>query len=193
LDTDPGLGRRALISICCRNRKIAMLGKTFALGAGLAALCAATVMAQTEVATGPFTAAQVEEGRKVYFVHCAACHLPTMAGQGDALALAGYQFMAGWKSRTTQDLYNLIHSSMPQNAPNSLDDQSYANVTAYILHENGAKAGPTAFLAAPPLRIDLIANGNAPSDLGQPPEGAPAAPPPGGGRGAAATPAAAGR
>jgi mono/diheme cytochrome c family protein len=136
------------------------------LGAGLAALGAVYALAQTEVATGPFTDAQVEDGRKLYFTRCAACHLPTMAGQGDALPLAGYQFMAGWKSRTTQDLYNLIHSSMPQNAPGSLDDQSTANVTAYILHENGAKAGPTSFLAAPPLRIDLIANGNAPSDLG---------------------------
>jgi mono/diheme cytochrome c family protein len=148
-----------------------MLIKTLVLGTGLAALCAATAMAQTEIATGPFTEAQVVEGRKVYFARCASCHLPTMAGQGDALALAGYQFMAGWKNLTTQDLYKLIRSSMPKDAPGSLDDQASANVTAYILHENGAKAGPTLFLAAPPLRIDLIANGNAPSDLGRPPEG----------------------
>ena len=154
-----------------------MLAKTLALATGLAALCAATAMAQTEIATGPFTDSQVDEGRKVYFARCASCHLPTMAGQGDALALAGYQFMAGWKNLTTQDLYKLIHSSMPKGAPGSLDDQAYANVTAYILHANGAKAGPTAFLLAPPLRIDLIANGVAPSDLGTPPAGAaPASP-----------------
>ncbi len=145
-------------------------GRIFLLGTGLAALCAVHAIAQTEVATGPFTAAQVENGRKVYFARCAGCHLPGMGGQGDALALAGYQFMAGWKSRTTQDLYTLIHSSMPQDAPGSLDDQSAADVTAYILHENGAKTGPTPFREAPPLRIDLIANGIAPSDLGQPPQ-----------------------
>jgi polar amino acid transport system substrate-binding protein len=127
---------------------------------------AAVAVAQTEVATGPFTEAQIEEGRKVYAVHCAACHLPSMVGQGEALPLAGSQFMAGWSNRTTQDLYNLIHSSMPQSAPGSLDDQSYANVTAFILHANGAKAGPTAFLAAPPLRIGLIVNGIAPGDIG---------------------------
>jgi cytochrome c len=131
-----------------------------------AAVCAAHAMAQTELATGPFTAAQMEDGRKVYMARCAACHLPTLRGQGDALALAGSQFMAGWSNRTTQDLYTLIHSSMPQNAPDSLDDQSYANVTAFILHANGAKPGPMAFLAAPPLRISLIANGVAPGDLG---------------------------
>lgn len=141
------------------------LAKQFALGAGFAALCAACAMAQTEVATGPFTGAQVDEGRKVYAARCATCHLPTLAGQGDALPLAGYQFMAGWSNRTTRDLYQLIHSSMPKDAPGSLDDQSYANVTAFILYANGAKAGPTNFLAAPPLRMSLVANGIAPGDL----------------------------
>lgn len=146
-----------------------MLAKILALGAGLAALLSSYAMAQTEIATGPFTEAQVDEGRKVYFAQCASCHLPTMAGQGEAPALAGYPFMAGWRNLSTQDLFKLIRASMPKQAPASLDDQAYANVTAYILHENGAKAGPTAFLAAPPLRIDLIANGNAPPDLGAPP------------------------
>ena len=145
------------------------LAKQLALGAGFAALCAACALAQTEVATGPFTAAQVDEGHKLYMAHCATCHLPTLAGQGDALTLAGYQFMAGWGNRTTQDLYSLIRTSMPKDAPGSLDDQSYANVTAFILHANGAKAGPTMFLQAPPLRIDLIANGIAPGDLNIPP------------------------
>lgn len=149
-----------------------MSGRILILSAGFAAIWAAHAMAQTEVATGPFTAAQVEDGRKVYAVRCAACHLPALEGQGDALPLAGYQFMAGWKNRTTQDLYNLIHSSMPKDAPGSLDDQAYANVTAFILHANGAKVGPTAFLLAPPLRIDLIANGVAPPDLIVTPKGA---------------------
>jgi mono/diheme cytochrome c family protein len=149
------------------------LGKKLGLSAALAILWAAYAVAQTEVATGPFTEAQVEEGRKVYATRCAACHLPSMVGQGEALPLAGSQFMAGWSNRTTQDLYNLIHASMPQDAPGSLDDQAYANVTAFILHANGAKDGPTAFLAAPPLRIGLIANGIAPGDIGMAPATSP--------------------
>src|SRR5438309_6372782 len=80
------------------------VGKKLALGAGLAGLFTVYAMAQTELATGPFTTAQLEEGRKVYMARCAACHLSTLAGQGDALPLAGNQFMAGWSNRTTQDL-----------------------------------------------------------------------------------------
>jgi mono/diheme cytochrome c family protein len=148
------------------------LGKKLGLGAGLAVFWGACAVAQTEVATGPFTEAQIEDGRKVYAARCAACHLPGLAGQGEALPLAGSQFMAGWSNRTTQDLYTLIRASMPKDAPGNLDDRDYANVTAFILHANGAKAGPTAFLAAPPLRIGLIANGISPGDIGT----APAAP-----------------
>jgi mono/diheme cytochrome c family protein len=146
--------------------------KKLGLGAGAAIFWTACAVAQTEVATGPFTEGQVDQGRKVYATRCASCHLPSLIGQGEALPLAGSQFMAGWSNRTTQDLYNLIHASMPKDAPGSLDDQDYANVTAFILHANGAKAGPTAVLAAPPLRIGLIANGIAPGDIGT----APAAP-----------------
>jgi mono/diheme cytochrome c family protein len=146
------------------------LRKKLALGAGLAVLGAAYAMthdalAQTELATGPFTESQIDNGRKIYLARCASCHQANLAGQGDALALAGSQFLAGWGNRTTQDLFKLTQSSMPKNAPGSLDDQSYADVTAFILHANGAKPGPMTFLRAPPLRISLIANGIAPGDL----------------------------
>jgi hypothetical protein len=73
--------------------------------------------------------------------------------------------MAGWSTRTSRDLYDLIHKSMPAGAPNSLDDQTYADLTAFILHANGGKPGPTPFLRAASLPVNLIANGIAPGDL----------------------------
>ena len=144
-----------------------------ALTALLTAVGSADAIAQTELATGPFTTDQVEAGRKAYTKSCAVCHQANLQGKGDALPLAGRRFMAGWQTRTSQDLYTLIQNSMPQGAPNSLDDQTYACVTAFILYANGAKAGPTLFLRAPPLRIGEIANGMAPGDLnlGMPPAG----------------------
>lgn len=138
-----------------RKFQIAGFWNKLAWGAGLAALCAAYAVAQTEVATGPFTAAESEAGQKAFMTRCAACHQANM----------GRQFMAGWSTRTSRDLYDLIHASMPAGAPNSLDDQTYANLTAFILHANGAKPGPTPFLRAASLRINLIANGIAPGDL----------------------------
>jgi mono/diheme cytochrome c family protein len=144
---------------------MACLWNKLVLGIGLSALCAAYAAAQTELATGPFTAAESAAGQKAYMARCASCHQANLAGQGDALPLAGHQFMAGWSTRTSRNLYDLIHASMPKGAPNSLDDQTYANLTAFILHANGGKPGPTPFLRAASLPINLIANGIAPGDL----------------------------
>ena len=147
----------------CRNSVATR--KKLALGVGLAMLGATCALAQTELATGPFTESQIDSGRKIYVKNCASCHQANLAGQGDAFALAGSQFMAGWGNRTTQDLFKLIQSSMPKDAPGSLEDQSAADVTAFILRANGAKPGPMTFLRAPPLRISLIANGIAPGEM----------------------------
>jgi mono/diheme cytochrome c family protein len=138
-----------------RKFPIAGFWNKFALSAALAVLYAGYAVAQTEVATGPFTAAESEAGQKTFMARCAGCHVANM----------GRQFMPGWSTRTSRDLYDLIHASMPAGAPNSLDDQSYANLTAFILHANGAKPGPTPFLRAVSLSIGLIANGIAPGDL----------------------------
>ena len=153
---------------------MASLWNKFVWGIGLTALGAGYALAQTELAPGPFTAAESEAGQKAYMARCASCHQANLSGQGEALPLAGRQFMAGWSTRTSHDLYDLMHKSMPVGAPNSLDDQTYANLTAFILHANGAIPGPTPFLRAASLPMSLITNGIAPGDLNL---SAPAAPP----------------
>ena len=175
--TAPAVSRNSSIKVW-RNRGYAGAAPTvkrkfqitgfwnkLALGIGLATLCAAAAVAQTELATGPFAQAESEAGQKAYMTRCAACHQANLSGQGEALPLAGRQFMAGWSTRTSRDLYDLIHKSMPAGAPNSLDDQTYANLTAFILHANGGKPGPTPFLRAASLPMSLITNGIAPGDL----------------------------
>src|SRR3954471_18605215 len=113
--------------------------KYLVLAAGLLGIGA--VFAQEDLPPAPFTAEQVASGRTAFMASCAACHQANLSGQGDALPLAGRQFIAGWSARTSQDLYNLIRASMPANAPGSLEAQTYASITAYILYANGAKPG----------------------------------------------------
>src|SRR5262245_7901560 len=154
-----GASRNLSIRVWRSRLAFVMNARAWIFGTGLAALCAVHAVAQTELATGPFTAAQSAAGRKAYLTHCASCHQANLSGKGDAYPLAGRQFMAGWANQTSQALYNKIHSSMPTGALGSLEDETYADLTAFILHANGAKPGPTAFLRAPPLPIGLIANG----------------------------------
>ena len=67
---------------------------------------------------GPFTAAQVAAGKAAYEKNCSSCHLPTLAGSGDASALAGTPFMSGWGARNAGQLHSFIQSSMPPTAAN---------------------------------------------------------------------------
>ncbi|HEX3754260.1 MAG TPA: PQQ-binding-like beta-propeller repeat protein [Rhizomicrobium sp.] len=124
-------------------------------------------------APGPFTPAQVEAGRAAFAESCASCHQADLSGGTDALPLAGSGFMSAWKTRSTAQLYKKIHDTMPANAPGSLDDATYADLSAFILHANGAKAGGKAFTPTTDVQIGSIANGTVPADVSHPAETAP--------------------
>src|SRR5579863_3094639 len=134
---------------------LALLGAGALLGGG-------AVQAQTQ---GPFTAAQADAGRAAYAANCMTCHQANMAGEGDALPLAGKTFVAAWGNRSTADLYNTIRTSMPYGNPGSLDAATYANLVAFILSANGAAPGTSAFAPATAVKISTIASGTVPADI----------------------------
>jgi alcohol dehydrogenase (cytochrome c) len=113
---------------------------------------------------GPFTAAQVAAGKAAYEKNCASCHLPTLAGSGDASALSGTPFMASWGARNAGQLHTFIQTSMPPTAANSLGEATYLAITAYILDRNGASGGAQALAANNATTIGMIANGQPSGD-----------------------------
>ena len=130
-----------------------------------------------------YTGAQAAAGRAVYEASCASCHLPDLAGRNEAPALAGGNFMTGWRGKTTRELFEYIKAAMPP-AGTPLGDEQYLNVTAYLLQFNGAPAGAQAFTATTAATVGQIATGQraattAPAAAG-PPAGPrpPAGPPP---------------
>ena len=120
-----------------------------------------------QTGTGPFTAVQANAGRAAYIANCMTCHQANMSGEGDALPLAGKTFMAAWANHTTKDLYDTIRSSMPYGNPGSLDAKSYANLVAFILQSNGAKAGNDVFIPSTAVKIGTVASGAVPADIAQ--------------------------
>jgi mono/diheme cytochrome c family protein len=90
---------------------------------------------------GIYSSAQAERGFKVYFSTCAQCHGPDMAGVDSAPALTGGKFAATWNGVTLGDMVERIRVSMPQNDPGTLSRADVADVTAYILQQNGFPAG----------------------------------------------------
>jgi mono/diheme cytochrome c family protein len=134
---------------------LALLAAGAALGGGV-------VLAQTP---GPFTAAQADAGRAAYAANCMSCHQANMAGEGDALPLAGKTFIAAWGNRSAADLYNTIRTSMPYGNPGSLNAAAYGNLVAFILQANGTAPGTSAFTPATPVKISTVASGTVPADI----------------------------
>jgi alcohol dehydrogenase (cytochrome c) len=131
-----------------------------------------------------YTAAQAAAGQGKYAANCAGCHRDNLAGGGDAPALAGRGFISGWAKRSAGDLYHVISTTMPLGNAGGLGEQDYVEIMAYLLQQNGAKAGDAAFGKSATVLIGSIATGDRPVAVAS----AEAPPPPAAGRAAPRAP-----
>ena len=116
-----------------------------ALGSLLACLTWAAwhgATAETENAGGLYSDAQAARGEGLYQQYCSVCHGAGLQGN-PAAPLTGAAFRSRWEDgrHTLDDLFFIIRSLMPNNAPGSLSKTQYADVVAYILKVNGYQAG----------------------------------------------------
>src|SRR5690606_23028402 len=86
---------------------------------------------------GPDTPAQAEAGGAAYQRWCASCHLADLSGAAEAGALVGPGFRANWSGRPAAELLRSVRTRMPPSSPGSLDAETYADLVAYILRQNG--------------------------------------------------------
>jgi quinoprotein glucose dehydrogenase len=111
---------------------------------------------------GIFTASQVERGSQLYTGNCAACHGRDLRGTEGGNALIGERFIDTWKDTTVAALFKLTKSTMPKTSPNSLDDESYAALIAFMLNANAYRSGGQA-LSPDLLVLDGIRMGAPPA------------------------------
>jgi len=97
---------------------------------------------------GGFTQTQSSRGANVYAAHCAACHGATLGGQSGP-SLLGASFQKSYESnQPVSVMFDFISKQMPYNAPGSLSQTDYLDVTAYVLSKNGYPAGDVALSSA---------------------------------------------
>ena len=129
------------------NARCSMLPVAFALGAtfGLPSLASAQ-----ERAT--YTLEQAAAGRAAYAGSCAECHREDMTGSFEAPPLAGPAFLSFWGGRPVDELTDMS-SYMPPGEEQSLGEETYTNIVAYILSRNGVPPGGAAlsFASTAPL------------------------------------------
>ena len=111
---------------------------------------------------GVFTEAQASRGEAAYRRSCAACHKEDLLGGSTGPAVAGEEFFRRWNESTVDDVVQTMRSSMPQEAPNSLDAQVYVDIITYLLKASGIPTG-SGELTADRDRLKLVRVTSAPS------------------------------
>jgi mono/diheme cytochrome c family protein len=90
---------------------------------------------------GVYAEAQAERGKAAYATSCAMCHGPDLAGGGEAPALTGPTFLSSWNGHGVGELFERTSTTMPLQAPGSLEAAAYADILAYLFKANGFPAG----------------------------------------------------
>lgn len=104
---------------------------------------------------GVFTQAQAERGKVAYEDQCATCHgLDLTSDSAPNMVMPAFRF--GWHGRTIAQKLEQIRTTMPQGFPESMSDQEYLDVIAYILHFNKYPAGDRELDAAEKDALERI-------------------------------------
>jgi mono/diheme cytochrome c family protein len=89
-----------------------------------------------------FTPAQAERGEAAYQHNCLDCHGSNLDnGEFGGPPLKGGSFSRHWDAANVAALFGFMKAKMPPDRPGQLNDETYADLIAYILGENGFKPG----------------------------------------------------
>ena len=91
---------------------------------------------------------QAQRGELLYQQNCAACHLADLSGSFEAPNLADNSFRNNWSNRGMQEFLDMLRRTMPPQAPGSLTESQYQDVSAFLLSANAIPASSTVTLTA---------------------------------------------
>jgi len=133
-------------------------GKTLPLLVTFAALGMSGVnpaRAAEETVQPSFMLSQSNAGKTIFNAQCAECHGEDLNG-AQAVALRGEKFQTKWAGKSVQQLFTQMRTTMPAATPNSLTEEEYVNVMAYIFHKNIILPSEEA-LTADPAKMSAMA------------------------------------
>jgi cytochrome c len=113
------------------------------LAAAALILLVAAVPRPKTTSSGIYSAAQAEQGARLYADKCAMCHGSRLEGGVETPPLTG-KFMANWAGASVGDLVEYVSKAMPQPAPASLSSEDNLKLVAFLLRQNGAPPGSAA-------------------------------------------------
>lgn len=97
-----------------------------------------------------FTTDQAARGRKAYESACIDCHGSRLDnGEFGGAPLNGAWFRNKWGNGSLVALFAFTKAKMPPDRPGTLNDQTYSELIAYLLEENGYAPGGKELTADP--------------------------------------------
>lgn len=107
-------------------------------------ILSSTVLSGQELKQASFSADQAARGFELYQQNCAACHLANLTGSFEAPNLADTGFRSNWANRRVDEFVDMLQRTMPPQAPGSLDESQYLDISAFLLEANNISASATA-------------------------------------------------
>src|SRR5688572_12034998 len=129
----------------------AMLFAATALVAALSAAEYPRGLRAQSLSLPTYTSAQAAQGKQAYEKACSACHGANLDDGEFAPTLKGVDFRLRWGGKPVEGLFNQMAQTMPPGSPGSLGDETYVQVLAYVIQENGVIAGTRQLPADPTL------------------------------------------
>jgi mono/diheme cytochrome c family protein len=142
-----------------------MLKRSVVLPIAAILLTASALFAQENRARtiwdGVYTDAQAQRGRAAYETSCVACHKEDLTGIEDALK--GERFFDK-RREDALDSFLAVLKTMPLRKPDSLSNQTYLDILAYVLQANAFPPGTTE-LKLDALETTRVVGRNGPAPL----------------------------
>jgi quinoprotein glucose dehydrogenase len=111
---------------------------------------------------GVYSGSQAQRGASAYAEACSSCHAEDLRGNSNAPSLVGASFLFLWEDRSLNELFTVIRTEMPTNAPNSLPATTYVDILAFVLEANGFPPGAAELGPEPGLLESIAITGRAP-------------------------------
>jgi mono/diheme cytochrome c family protein len=93
-----------------------------------------------ELSGGGISQEQIDRGETAFMTNCAGCHGDDLRSiDSNAPDLRGPTFQYGWANAPLSEKFEKITATMPPGMGGALDDQTYADIVAFILATNGVE------------------------------------------------------
>jgi mono/diheme cytochrome c family protein len=127
---------------------------------GVATIAVSELAAAPQAKTvwdGVYTEQQAARGGITFSSSCARCHSSEPNAGEEGKRLAGDHFWQSFRESTVDHLLDFVSKNMPNGAGGSLSANSYADLVAFILSQNGLPAGSAELTKDSAVGIKIIA------------------------------------